>query len=65
MLEKEINHVIQEERKDKKFDEALKKKGVWIVAKKLHPYRLNLKSKVWNQGEEDGGYEHYLIFLEK
>ena len=36
-----------------------------IVAKKLHPYPLNLKSKVWNQGEKDGGYEHYLVFLEK
>ena len=38
---------------------------VWIVAKKLHLYPLNLKSKVWIQGEEDGGYEHYLVFLEK
>ena len=35
------------------------------MAKKLHSYPLNLKSKVWNQGEEDGGYEHYLVFLEK
>ena len=35
------------------------------MAKKLHPYPLNFKSKVWNQGEEDGGYEHYLAFLEK
>ena len=26
---------------------------------------LYLKSKVQNQGEEDGGYEHYLVFLEK
>ena len=38
---------------------------MWIVAKKLHPYPLNLKSKVWNQGEENGGYEHYLVFLVK
>ena len=35
------------------------------ISKKLHPYPLHLKSKVWNQGEEDGGYEHYLVFLEK
>ena len=48
MLKKAINHVIQENRKDKKLDETLKKKGVWIVAKKLHPYPLNLKAKVWN-----------------
>ena len=61
MLKKAINHVIQEKRKDKNF----KEKGVWILAKKLHPYPLHLKSKVWNQGEEDGGYEHYLVFLEK
>ena len=27
--------------------------------------RTNLKSKVWNKGEEDGGYEHYLVFLKK
>ena len=40
-------------------------KKVWIIAKRLHSYLLNLKSKVWNQGEEDGGYNHYLIFLEK
>ena len=26
---------------------------------------LYLKSKVQNQGEEEGGYEHYLVFLEK
>ena len=65
MLEKVINHVIQAKRKVKKLDEVLKKKGVWIVAKKLHPYPLNLKSKVRNQGKEDGGYEHYLVFLEK
>ena len=26
---------------------------------------LYLKSKVQNQGEEDGGYEHYLVFSEK
>ena len=44
---------------------SFKEKGLWIVAKKLHPYPLNLKSKVWNQGEEDGGYEHYLVFLVK
>ena len=43
----------------------MKEKGVWIGAKKLHPYPLNLKFKVWNQEEKDGGYEHYLIFLEK
>ena len=36
-----------------------------FTAKKLHPYPLNLKFKVWNQGEQDGGYEHYLLFLEK
>ena len=36
-----------------------------MVAKKLHPYPLNLKSKVWNQGEKDEEYEHYLVFLEK
>ena len=65
MLEKTINHVIQAKRNDKKLDKALKKKGVWIVTKNLYPYPLNLKSKVRNQGEEDGGYEHYLLFLEK
>ena len=47
MLEKAINHVIQAKRKDKKLEEALKKKGVWIVDEKLHPYPLNLKPKVW------------------
>ena len=26
---------------------------------------LYLKSKVQNPGEEDGGYEHYLVFLER
>ena len=57
--------LLKQEQARKKLDEALKKKGVWIVAKKLHPYPLNLKSKVWNQGEEDGGYEHYLVFLVK
>ena len=38
MLEKVINHVIQAKRKVNKLDEVLKKRGVWIVAKKLHPY---------------------------
>jgi len=63
--DKAINHVIKAKRAREKLDEAFKEKGVWIVAKKLHPYPLNLKYKVWNQGEEDGGYEHYPVFLVK
>ena len=31
----------------------------------MDSYPLNLKPKVWNLGEKDGGYEHYLVFLEK
>ena len=39
--------------KQKGARKSNKEKGVWIVAKKLHPHPLNLKSKVSNQGEED------------
>ena len=39
--------------KQKGARKSNKEKGVWIVAKKVHPHPLNLKSKVWNQGEED------------
>ena len=38
--------LLKQEQARKKLDEALKKKEVWIVDKKLHPYPLSLKSKV-------------------
>ena len=60
-----INHVIQEKRQDKKLDEALKKKVYGQQLKSYIHTPLNLKSKIWNQGEEDGGYEHDFVFLEK
>ena len=65
MLDKAINHVIKATESRIKARWSFKEKRVWIVAKKLHPYPLNLKFKVWNEGEEDRGYEHYLVFLMK
>ena len=65
MLKKAINHVIQAKKNKINARCSFKEKGVWMIAKKLHPYPLNLKSKVWNQGEEDGRYEHYPVFLVK
>ena len=38
--------LLNQEQARLKLDEALKKKGVSIVAKQLHPYPLNLKSEL-------------------
>ena len=48
MVDKAINHVIKARESKIKARWSFKEKGVWMVAKKLHPYPLNLKSKVWN-----------------
>ena len=38
MLRKAINHIIKEKISQKKLGKSFGKKGVWIVAKKLHPH---------------------------
>ena len=65
MLKKAINHVIQAKKKRIKSLMKLCKKRGLDCSQKATSIPLYLKSKVQNQREEDEGYEHYLVFLEK
>ena len=48
----------------KRLMQLYRKRGM-DCSQKATSIPLYLKSKIQNQGEEDGGYEHYLVFLEK